>query len=278
MSVLLLALLAADAEPHAVTRQKGTVKLIVWTTDDAGATQACEAAFAEIDRVDGVLSEWKPDSEISRINKAAGGEAVSISPETELNMGMGRLALGKCRAFGIRPTLSCDIVSLNSGDLFSQMRLALAYQRFADNDPINQRGAMPQTLACSARDALRWATCNGADACGLESQIGSLRPGKAADIIVVGGDSFAGRPRHDAAGSVVFQATSQDVSYVLVAGRAVKRDGSLVGVDLGRTLARAEQSAEAVLARVRQTTPVLPPKPLPGVDLEAMARHNLESH
>ena len=206
---------------------------------------------------------------------ARAGAKVSISPETELNMGMGRLALGKCRAFGIRPTLSCDIVSLNSGDLFSQMRLALAYQRFADNDPINQRGAMPQTLTCSARDALRWATCNGADACGLELQIGSLRPGKSADIIVVGGDSFAGHPRHDAAGSVVFQATSQDVRYVLVAGRTVKRDGSLIGVDLCRTLARAEQSAEAVLARVRQTTPVLPPKPLPGVDLEAMARHNL---
>src|SRR5438094_554038 len=150
---------------------------------------------------------------------ARAGAKVSISPETELNMGMGRLALGKCRAFGIRPTLSCDIVSLNSGDLFSQMRLALAYQRFADNDPINQRGAMPQTLTCSARDALRWATCNGADACGLELQIGSLRPGKSADIIVVGGDSFAGHPRHDAAGSVVFQATSQDARYVLLAGR-----------------------------------------------------------
>ena len=58
---------------------------------------------------------------------ARAGAKVSISPETELNMGMGRLALGKCRTFGIRPTLSCDIVSLNSGDLFSQMRLALAY-------------------------------------------------------------------------------------------------------------------------------------------------------
>ena len=206
---------------------------------------------------------------------ARAGVKVSISPETELNMGMGRLALGKCREFGISPTLSCDIVSLNSGDLLSQMRLALAYQRFVDNDPINQHGAMPQKLQCSARDALRWATCNGADACGLASQIGSLRPGKAADIVVVGGDSFAGRPSHDAAGSIVFQATAHDVRFVLVAGRTVKRDGSLVGVELGRTVARAEKSAEAVLARVRQVTPVLPPRAIPGVDFEAMARANL---
>src|SRR5262249_20635474 len=93
-------------------------------------------------------------------------------------------------------------------------------------------------------------------------------------VIVVGGDTFAGHPRHDAAGSVVFQATPHDVRFVLVGGRTVKRDGSLVGVDLGRMIARAEQSAEAVLGRVREVTPVLPPKAVP-VDLEAMARANL---
>jgi cytosine/adenosine deaminase-related metal-dependent hydrolase len=206
---------------------------------------------------------------------AHAGATVSISPETELNMGMGRLALGKCCAFGIKPTLSCDIVSLNSGDLFTQMRLALAYQRFADNDAINQAGAMPTALTCTARDALSWATLNGAEACGLDSEIGSLRPGKLADVIVLGGDGFALRPRHVAAGSIVFQATSRDVSTVLVGGRIVKRDGSLVGVDVRDVLARAERSAESVLSRVREVTPHLPPRPAAGVDLEAVARHNL---
>jgi cytosine/adenosine deaminase-related metal-dependent hydrolase len=65
-----------------------------------------------------------------------------------------------------QPTLSCDIVSLNSGDLFAQMRLGLAYERFRRNDVVNQAGGMPATLAPSARDALAWATVNGADACG----------------------------------------------------------------------------------------------------------------
>jgi cytosine/adenosine deaminase-related metal-dependent hydrolase len=206
---------------------------------------------------------------------AQAGAKVSISPETELNMGMGRPVFGKCREFGIAPTLSCDIISLNSGDLFTQMRLGLASQRFADNDPINRSGAMPTSLTYSARDALRWATINGADACGLASSIGSLRPGKQADVILLGGDSFALRPRHDTAGSVVFQSTARDVRTVLVAGKIVKRDGALVDVDVRAALDRAERSAEQVLARVRAVTPSLPPRPVAGLDLEAMARINL---
>lgn len=205
---------------------------------------------------------------------ASAGCKVSISPETELNMGMGRLAFGACRRHGIRPTLSCDIVSLNSGDLFTQMRLGLAYQRFVENDVVNQAGRMPSALATGARDALTWGTSNGADACGLEAVTGSLRPGKQADVIVVGADGFGARPRHDAAGSVVFQASARDVRVVLVAGRIVKRDGTLVGVDLPRLLDRADTSAARILDRVREVTPVLPP-PAAGIDLEALARHNL---
>ena len=206
---------------------------------------------------------------------AQAGAKVSISPETELNMGMGRPVFSQCREHGIAPTLSCDIVSLNSGDLFTQMRLGLASQRFTDNDPINQSGRMPASLTYTARDALRWATINGADACGLASSIGSLRPGKHADLILVGGHGFALRPRHDTAGSLVFQATARDVHTVLVAGRIVKYDGALVGVDVPAMLDRAERSAEQVLSRVRAVTPVLPPRLVSGLDLEAMARGNL---
>jgi len=191
---------------------------------------------------------------------------VSISPETELNMGMGAPVFGKCRRFGIKPTLSCDIISLNSGDLFTQMRLGLAYQRFADNDLINRAAAMPNKLSYSARDALQWVTVNGAQACGLESKVGSLAPGRQADLMVLGGDSFTMRPRHDVAGSVVFQATSHDVRDVMIAGKLVKRAGALIGVDLPRVLDRADKSASEVLARVSAAAP--PSWPLLGRDRE----------
>jgi cytosine/adenosine deaminase-related metal-dependent hydrolase len=207
---------------------------------------------------------------------AAAGAHLSISPETELNMGMGRPAFARCREHGMGPTLSCDIISLNSGDLLTQARVGLAYARFADNEVVNQRGAMPSTLSYTARDALAWATINGARACGLDAEIGSLRPGQQGDLIVVGGgDGFASHPRHDVAGTVVFQATRHDVRTVLVAGRLVKHGGALLGVDAPAVVRRCETSAESVLARVRRTTPVLPPRPAAPVGFEAMARFNL---
>jgi cytosine/adenosine deaminase-related metal-dependent hydrolase len=213
------------------------------------------------------------DEECSMLGDA--GAKVSISPETELNMGMGRLAFEGCRGHGIRPTLSCDIVSLNSGDLFAQMRLALAWQRFADNEPVNRAGGMPRSLTYTARDALRWATHDGAEACGLESLIGSL--GKQADVIVVGGpESLALRPHADPVASVVFQAAARDVRDVFVAGKHRKRDGRLVGVDLGRLLDEAERSAASILGRVRASSPKLPPRPAGGFEAtEALARAHL---
>ena len=85
------------------------------------------------------------------------------------------------------------------------MRLALAHERFVENDRENQAGRMPRSLGCTARDALRWATIDGAEACGLGATVGSLRPGKQADVVVLGGKGFAFRPCHDPVGSLVFR-------------------------------------------------------------------------
>ena len=208
---------------------------------------------------------------------AAAGAKVSISPETELNMGMGHPVFDQCRRYGIHPTLSCDIISLNSGDLFSQMRLGLAHARCADNDVANRRGAMPESLTFTARDALRWGTMNGAEASGMESTIGSLTPGKDADIVVIGGsESMRFRPRVDPVGSVVFQTSAHDVRDVLIAGQLMKENGKLVGVDLRATLERGERSAAAVLERVHKSTPQLPPRSAsPFEAMEKRLRQNL---
>jgi len=210
---------------------------------------------------------------------ADAGAKVSIAPETELNMGMGRPVVGQCRAHGIRPTLSCDIISLCSGDLFAQMRLALASARSEDNDTVHRSAAMPERLGVTARDALRWATVDGADACGMGSEIGSLAPGRQADVVIIGGAGSLGlRPRHDVAGSVVFQASARDVRDVLVAGRAVKRDGRLAGVDMARLLDRAEISASRILESIRTTLPDFPQRLGSRSALEAfepVAKQNL---
>lgn len=64
-------------------RALGTdVELLVFTEDPVGAKSAADAAFAEIDRIEQLMSEWKADSEVNRINQTAGGPPVSISKDT----------------------------------------------------------------------------------------------------------------------------------------------------------------------------------------------------
>ncbi|MGC9538859.1 amidohydrolase family protein [Streptomyces sp. UG1] len=194
------------------------------------------------------------------------GAKLSISVETELNMGMGRPAFAAARRHGIKPTLSCDIVSLNTGDLFTQTRMGLAFQRWADTEALNLDGGDPTTVTITAQEALRWTTVNAAEAIGLEGRIGSLTPGKQADIIVVGGTGMSQRPHLDPAGTLVFHTTPDDVRHVLVAGRFVKRDGRLTGADLPALLAHADASAEGVLGRLAAAE-----RPLPGTPPDGWA-------
>ena len=121
---------------------------------------------------------------------------VSSSPETEMQMGMGHPVIGRALELGMRPSLSCDVMSSNSGDMFSQMRLGLQFERCMRNDAFNSRNQMPGSLDLTVRDALGWGTANGAHAIGREHQLGSLTPGKQADVVVIGGPAA----QHDADG------------------------------------------------------------------------------
>lgn len=201
------------------------------------------------------------------------GGKVSISVETELNMGMGRPAFERCRRHGLAPTLSADVISLNSGDLWHEMRFGLGFTRWEATEATNLANAMPETVTTSAKEALGWSTVNAADALGLGDRIGSLTPGKRADLQLVGGGSVEQHPRIDPYATLVFQTTAADVRTVLVDGRVVKRDGVLTGVDLTRLTAEADTAADAILGRVRDAGRALPGTP-PGAfeALEPIAR------
>lgn len=202
---------------------------------------------------------------------------ISSSPETELQMGMGHPVIRSALDHGMRPSLSCDVTSSNSGDMFSQMRIGLQFERCMHNDTFNARNLMPDRLDLGVRDALRWGTANGAHALGLEDRIGALTPGNEADVIVVGGRRLNVTPMADPVGCLVSQANPSNVEHVLVAGRFVKRDGQLVGVDLNRAIELAEAASERVLGRVAdQGQPLLPPAPAGFVDaLNALAAGHL---
>ena len=154
------------------------------------------------------------------------GVSVTVTPEVELQMSHGTPLTGRIRALGARPSLGVDVESNISGDMFTVMRMALQTQRALDNKAAAKAngGAGP---AISPREALEWATVEGARALGLEDRIGSLAPGKAADLILVDGSHINLFPVHDPVESVVFHANPSNVDTVMVGGRILKRGGKL---------------------------------------------------
>lgn len=197
---------------------------------------------------------------------------ISASPETEMQMGMGHPVIRPALDAGLVLSLSCDVMSSNSGDMFTQMRMGLQDARALANDEHHRRGSDPVELAYTVRDAVGWATINGAKALGLDDRIGSLTPGKQADIIVIGpgNDRLNMLGLADPVGGVVQQANASNVQTVLVAGRIVKRNGRLVGVDFGRIAQLLDDSRRGVLARALADGPILP-DPRPSFDDLALA-------
>ena len=166
---------------------------------------------------------------------ADAGSSVSISPDVELKMGFGWPMTGRMLAAGLRPTLSVDDVPSVGGDMFATMRTAFVVQRGLDG-------------GLNSRDLLEFATVDGAHALGLAARTGSLTPGKAADVILLRTDDITVLPVTDPAGTIVAAGHPGLVDTVLVAGRVVKRDGVLVGVDLPALKARLVESRDKVAA------------------------------
>ncbi|MGH7641620.1 MAG: amidohydrolase family protein [Candidatus Dormibacteria bacterium] len=172
------------------------------------------------------------------------GGTASLSPEIEMNMGHGFPATGKLLRVGVRPSLSIDVVTTVVGNMFGAMRAALAAERALGHQKELDAGLDPTELVLSAEDVLSFATIDGARTLGLEEKIGSLTPGKRADIIVIDTAGPHLFPLNDAANAVVAFAQPHDVRTVLVDGEVIKRDGRLVNVDLPRLHADADSARD----------------------------------
>jgi len=173
------------------------------------------------------------DDELRMLAEA--GSSVSISPDVELKMGFGWPMTGQALAAGLRPTLSVDDTPAAGGDMFSTLRTAFAVQRGLDG-------------GLRSRDLLEFATTNAAESCGLASRVGSITPGKDADLILLRTDDLTVFPVTDPAGTIVTAAHPGLVDTVLVAGRVVKRNGALVDVDLPTLKARLLESRNRIAA------------------------------
>jgi len=104
-------------------------------------------------------------------------------------------------------------------------------------------------LSLTTRDVLEFATLEGARACGLADRVGSLSPGKQADLILVRTDGLSLTPLNNPVGALVVATHPGDVDSVFVAGRALKRHGRLLYPDLAGLRTRAVASRDYLLAR-----------------------------
>jgi 5-methylthioadenosine/S-adenosylhomocysteine deaminase len=165
---------------------------------------------------------------------AATGGSVSVSTESEQSAGQGYPPTWKLRQHNIRVSLSMDTSVWWSADLFSAMRATLSADRVREHLEAHNRQETVTNHHLRAEHVVAWATRGGADALGMDSQIGSLEPGKKADVVLIKNDNSPVMfPLLNPYGHVVYQAQRGDVHTVLVNGRVVKQAHQLVGIDLG---------------------------------------------
>jgi cytosine/adenosine deaminase-related metal-dependent hydrolase len=188
------------------------------------------------------------DAELDAI-AAAGGRA-AVSPEVEANMGHGAPATTRLRARGIPTGLAADVCTNVGGDLFGAMRTALALARGAAHDVALAGGDTLDRVPMTAAEVLAMATIEGARAVGLDDRVGSLEPGKQADVVVLRADQPNLAPVSDPVAATVLAAGVREVDAVMVGGRWVKRDGRLVHRDVRAVVDLAARSQEHLLAGV----------------------------
>jgi len=190
------------------------------------------------------------DDELAAIADSGGG--VSISPDIEMQMGHGWPATGRLLRAGVRPSLSVDTCVSNGGHLFGTMRLALATQRALDDN--RERGATDRAaVTLASHDVLSFATLDGARTLGLDHKVGSLTPGKQADLLLLRADSLALTPLNNPVGQIVYAAHPGLVDTVMVAGTIVKSGGRMRGDVERRARDLATATRDALFARARAT-------------------------
>jgi cytosine/adenosine deaminase-related metal-dependent hydrolase/ribose/xylose/arabinose/galactoside ABC-type transport system permease subunit len=161
------------------------------------------------------------DTEIQMIVDTGG--TVSLASPVEMMMGHGMPPIQKFLDRGLRPSLSIDVETNVPNDMFNQMRSVLGLQRAL----ASAEGKAPM----ATRDVLACATVEGARANGLESKVGTLTPGKQADVIMLRTDRMNVTPLNDPAAAVVASMDTSNVETVLIGGRVMKRHGQLLHVD-----------------------------------------------
>ena len=169
------------------------------------------------------------DAEITRLAEA--GASVVHSPESNLKLASGFCPVHKLLSAGVNVALGTDgAASNNDLDMLGELRTAALLAKAVSGD----------ATAVPAHTVLRMATLNGAKAMGLDAEIGSLRPGKAADITAIDLSALSSQPVYDPVSQIVYTAGREQVTDVWVAGKRLLANRTLTTLDEAAILLRAQ--------------------------------------
>ncbi len=221
------------------------------TAETAGYAQVIEQTFGHpsnirVYREGGCLGKdvqllgciWVDETELDWI--AETGTWVIVDPTSTLGLGKGLPPLDQCLDRGIPLTLATNGMASNGGqDMFEVMKNAIGLAKIAG-------GGETQMTPLKA---LELTTIESARAFGLDGQVGSIEPGKRADIIAVDLANPFVAPALNVPSAIVFSCKNRDVRHVLVNGKILVRDGQFLPADLAAITAGAEARARAVAER-----------------------------
>jgi cytosine/adenosine deaminase-related metal-dependent hydrolase len=187
-----------------------------------------------------------PDT-VRRISDKGG--TFTVTAEIELQMGYGDPLTGILHAKGAPISIGTDVEPAVGSDMFTCMRMTLQHERHrAITTQWVEKGSRPDSMAITCRDALSWITTDAAKIAGLDQRIGSLTPGKQADVTMLRATDINMSPTQDLIGCVVMQANPANVDTVMVAGRIMKRGGRPLYQNLPKKLAELKSSGDRIIA------------------------------
>ena len=182
-------------------------------------------------------SSWD-SADIARIAKS--GAHVSITPASEMRYSYALPQFLELLKLNMKVSLAMDTASVaGNSDMFMAMRQMMDTQFVRSKDP----------MSVSARQVLEMATINGAWDLGLADRVGSLTPGKRADLILVRTTDLNMAPLGDPVTAIVRSAQPHNVDTVVIDGRILKRNGRLTAIDADEVAAQAAESLAGLKKR-----------------------------
>jgi cytosine/adenosine deaminase-related metal-dependent hydrolase len=189
------------------------------------------------------------------------GASLTSTVLVELHHHIGDTQVAAFRAAGGLPSIGIDVEPFCSGQMFREMQAALLFARGREIRSNALRGNSPfRELPVRTREALEWATIGGARAFRMENRIGTLSPGKKADIVMLRARDINMAPVWDPVYSIVEIAGAGNVDTVIIDGVVRKQDGRLTfAADvLARRLDELAESGARIMREAGYTVETAP--------------------